>query len=230
MPIRDHFRPPVGNRLPWESLFNGWASGIADVLNGPYLPEEYVGLEYVTLHGRPEVDARSFSDPATASQGFVRPPPPPPHQTRPMALPDSVEVRVRDREWKTFVAAVVLVTPANKGTTASRLGLAARCVGYLQRGMGVAVVVVVTTGEGNIHNDICGMLGTPGGLEPTGLYAEAYRPALRQGRAELDIWVNPFSVGDPLPTMPLRLIADYFVPVELEATYMEACRRRRLIA
>jgi hypothetical protein len=29
--------------------------------------------------------------------------------------------------------------------------------------------------------------------------------------------------------MPLRLIADYFVPVELESTYTEACRRRRLI-
>ena len=40
---------------------------------------------------------------------------------------------------------------------------------------------------------------------------------------------NQFNVGDTLPTMPLRLIADYFVPVELELTYTEACRRRRLI-
>jgi hypothetical protein len=61
------------------------------------------------------------------------------------------------------------------------------------------------------------------------LYAASYRPVLRDGRPEVDIWANAFAVGDPLPTMPLRLIADYFVPVELEATYMEACRRRRLL-
>jgi hypothetical protein len=29
--------------------------------------------------------------------------------------------------------------------------------------------------------------------------------------------------------MPLRLTGDLFVPVDFEATYMEACRRRRLV-
>jgi hypothetical protein len=43
------------------------------------------------------------------------------------------------------------------------------------------------------------------------------------------VWTATFAVGDPLPTMPLRLIADYFVPVDFEAAYTEACRRRRLI-
>ena len=32
----------------------------------------------------------------------------------------------------------------------------------------------------------------------------------------------------PLPLLPLRLTGDLFVPVDFEAAYQEACRRRRL--
>ena len=60
------------------------------------------------------------------------------------------------------------------------------------------------------------------------LYAVAYRPVLREERAEIDIWSTKFNVGDPLPTLPLRLTGDLFVPVDFEAAYQEACRRRRL--
>jgi len=42
------------------------------------------------------------------------------------------------------------------------------------------------------------------------------------------IWPATFAVGDPLPELPLRLTGDLFVPVDFEATYQEACRRRRL--
>ena len=38
----------------------------------------------------------------------------------------------------------------------------------------------------------------------------------------------PLSVGVALPTMPLRIVGSLFVPVDLEATYAEACRRRRI--
>jgi len=60
------------------------------------------------------------------------------------------------------------------------------------------------------------------------LYSVAYRPVLRQERAEIDLWTATFNIGQPLPTMPLRLTGDLFVPVDFEATYAEACRRRRL--
>ena len=63
---------------------------------------------------------------------------------------------------------------------------------------------------------------------PTTLYAVAYRPVLRGEQAEIDIWPATFAVGDPLPELPLRLTGDLFVPVGFEATYQEACRRRRL--
>jgi hypothetical protein len=50
-----------------------------------------------------------------------------------------------------------------------------------------------------------------------------FRPPLRT-RA----WAYPCALGQVLPTLPLRLQGDLFVPVDLESTYQEACRRRRI--
>jgi hypothetical protein len=61
------------------------------------------------------------------------------------------------------------------------------------------------------------------------LYAAAYRPVLRGDTPEIEIWAQACALEAALPTMPLRLIRDLFVPVEFEATYMETCRQRRLI-
>ena len=74
--------------------------------------------------------------------------------------------------------------------------------------------------------------GFPPGLElpdEPGLYAVSYRPAVRDKKPVIDVWLAPFAVGDPLPTMPLRLTGELFVPVDFEAAYTEACRRQRLI-
>lgn len=108
----------------------------------------------------------------------------------------------------------------------------AKVVSLLRLGVCVLVVDVVTVGRVHLHNLIAQRLGAPVDVAlpvETHTFAATYRPVIRDNRPQLDIWVNAFAVGDPLPTMPLRLIADYFVPVELEATYTEACRRRRLI-
>lgn len=62
------------------------------------------------------------------------------------------------------------------------------------------------------------------------LYAVAYRPLHRGGKDEIDIWRSPLSVGKVLPVMPLALNAELVIAVDLEATYMESCRRKRLTA
>ena len=46
---------------------------------------------------------------------------------------------------------------------------------------------------------------------------------------QIDVWAQSCAVGTVLPTMPLRLTGDLFVPVEFEATYLETCRQRRLL-
>ncbi|MGL4554625.1 MAG: hypothetical protein ACRC33_25960 [Gemmataceae bacterium] len=45
-----------------------------------------------------------------------------------------------------------------------------------------------------------------------------------QERRETEVWATPLSVGDRLPTMPLRLSHDEFTPVDFEAAYEQSCR------
>ena len=137
-----------------------------------------------------------------------------------------------DRGGRQLVGAVELVSPGNKDRGGKLEGFVAKCVGYLTGGASLVVVDVVTDRRGVVHNDILRELGAPAELEPADdrtLYATAYRPVVRGERSEVEVWHAGLAVGDPLPTMPLRLVADDFVPVELEQTYTDTCRRRRLI-
>jgi hypothetical protein len=132
---------------------------------------------------------------------------------------------------RTLVAAIELVSPGNKDRGAKRRLFAAKCATYLSRGIGLIVVDVVTSRQGNLHNDLIDLLGLDAGFQmPAGqaLYGVAYRP-LRVGAAErIETWPVPLAVGQPLPTLPLSLEAEHCVPVDLEAAYAEACQRRRL--
>ena len=60
------------------------------------------------------------------------------------------------------------------------------------------------------------------------LYAVAYRPLRVAGTDRIETWPMPLAVGRPLPRVPLSLEAELCVPVDLEAAYSEACRRRRV--
>ena len=64
----------------------------------------------------------------------------------------------------------------------------------------------------------------------TSLYAVAYRPLRRSHGDAIDLWRAPVALGAALPTLPLGLRADLVIPVDFEATYAEACRRKRLTA
>lgn len=53
----------------------------------------------------------------------------------------------------------------------------------------------------------------------------------RVRRAEgdrIELWRRPLAVGGVLPVLPLGLRNAGVVPVDLEATYNESCRRSRL--
>jgi len=51
----------------------------------------------------------------------------------------------------------------------------------------------------------------------------------RQERNEIDVWPHLLTVGEVLPTLPLALRGHGCVPLDLEATYLETCRRSRLV-
>ncbi len=60
------------------------------------------------------------------------------------------------------------------------------------------------------------------------LYAVAYRPVVRDQTELFEAWPHALALGQPLPTVPLALNAELCLPIDLEATYVAACRRRRL--
>lgn len=231
MPLLDHFRPPVADLDQWNSFHSNWATRIADRLV-ELVPAEFRVHENLKIGGGLEIDiAATRNADATRRHSDWRPPPP--SATTPATFPDRFEVLVfRNLGGRQLVAAIELISPGNKDSPETREAFAGKVASYLHERVSVLIVDVVTERHANLHDEIVRHMRLPGDLRmPPGadLYAVSYRPVIRDGRPEYDVWTAAFAVGDPLPTMPLRLIADVFVPVELEATYTEACRRRRLI-
>jgi hypothetical protein len=245
MPLFDHFRPPVSADLPWDSLHSGWASTIAVALNQRWLSRDFIALEHTHVGPRVEIDVATFERPgATTSPvlpngggGVATLPevyaPPEVLAAIPAVFPDRFEVRVfTTREGRRLVGAIELISPGNKDRSDERQALVARCANYLNQGVSVVLIDVVTTRRANVHNELLRWLNAAAGLLPDDvpLYAAAYRPVLRGETPQIDVWARACDVGTPLPTMPLRLLGDLFVPVEFETTYLETCRQRRLIA
>jgi hypothetical protein len=247
MPLRDHFRPPVEDLLEWDSLHSGWASNVTEALNTEWLPPEFVAKEHRHGEGRLEIDVATYQrahgpapgvpgGPNGAGSPAVTVPrlyaPPEATQTMPGVFPDDFEVRVFSTDLGThLVAAIEFISPGNKDRPDQRRAFAAKCATYLQQGVSLVIVDVVTKRRANLHNELVHLMGAGDEcLMPasTSLYAVAYRPVLRKDKAEIDLWPVPLAVGEVLPTMPLRLLNDLFVPVELEGTYTETCRKRRL--
>lgn len=150
----------------------------------------------------------------------------------PALFPETFEVRVFSTvTGLTLVGAIELVSPGNKDRPEERRAFAIKCASYLHQGVSLIVVDVVTNRRANLHNETMRLMAADPRFEMAGapsLYAVAYRPVRRQDRAEIDLWPATFAVGDPLPTLPLRLTGDEFVSVDFEGPYQEACRRRRL--
>lgn len=235
MPLLDHFRPPVSDEIQWNTFHSAWASTLANHLN-PIVPPEYRVHENLKLGGGVEIDVAALRHPpggnGTATPRLSGWQPGPPLATVAAVFPERFEVLVfRQSGGRQLVAAIELVSPGNKDRAETCEAFASKVASYLHEAVSVLVVDVVTERRANLHNEVVRLMGLPDDLRLTPdvpLYAVSYRPVARDGRAEIDLWANPLAVGDPLPTMPLRLIADYFVPVDLEATYAETCRLRRL--
>jgi hypothetical protein len=241
VPLLDHFHPPLSDRRPWESFHTAWASTLADVLNRDVLPPGYIALEQVHAGAAIEIDVATSTDPtssASANGGgtATRTPAVWTPATAPLLLPavfpPTATVEILTTEGgRTLVAAIELVSPGNKDRGAKRRLFAAKCATYLSRGIGLIVVDVVTSRQGNLHNVLVDLLGLDAAFQmPTdhSLYSVAYRPIRDGGSERIETWPIALSVGQPLPTLPLSLEAEHCVAVDLEAAYTEACQRRRL--
>ena len=240
MPLLDHFHPPLSTQRHWESFHTTWATAIADALNEEWLPEGYFAEEQLHPAARVEIDVATFEEEShtnrTGGVALAGPhvyTPSTPTWTIPNAIIEGIELLVFSSEGgPTLVGAVELVSPANKDRQESRRAFAVKCASYLQQGIGLLIVDVVTSRSANLHNETMSLLDQPAECQMSPsveLYAVAYRPIRRGERDEINVWPQSLAIGKSLPELPLWIGPELVVPVSLDSTYTNACRRRRLL-
>lgn len=239
MPLRDHFHPPLSRERRWESFHAAWLGSLADALNRD-LPPGYFAEEQTHAGASVEIDVATFEgDDVTGrieKNGNVATlpakvwSPPKAAFTLPAIFADDFEVRVFDaRSGPRLVAAIELVSPANKDRAEARQAFVTKCASYLHQGIHTVIIDIVTERRVNLHNALLEMLQAPASAlqaDAVLLYATAYRPVRRQENEEIDVWAEALALAAALPTMPLALSGDYCLPVDLESTYTDALRRQ----
>jgi hypothetical protein len=233
MPLLDHFHPPLVTARHWESFHGRWAAALFDLLNDHLLPEGYFAEMEVRLGTRIEVDVATLTNlPSTSATGPAGWVPPPPRAVVPLTFPESVEVLVHAGEGgPTLVAAIELVSPSNKDRPDTREAFVIKCAAYLQAGCGLILVDVVSSSTACLHNDLADLLGVPQMQLPAAprLYVAAYHPRRQDEQEQMAVWTESLTIGATLPTMPLFVRGFGPLPIDLEATYHEACVRARLV-
>jgi hypothetical protein len=242
MPLLDHFRPPLSTQRHWESFHAAWAGALADFLNEEWLPEGYFAEEQVHPSARVEIDVATFEEshadrlanndaPVATLQSKVWAPPAP-TMTIPVDFPERFEVKVfRAEGGPTLVAAIELVSPGNKDRSEHRRAFTTKCANYLYHGISLVIIDIVTTRQANLHDELVQLVCTEGAdARPpdTSLYAAAYWPRQRRDGGLIDIWTAVLSLGNSFPTLPLAISSELCIPLDLDATYADACHRRRL--
>jgi hypothetical protein len=244
MPLLDHFHPPLAPVRHWESFHARWAASLADALN-PQLPDPYFAEPQAHAGARVEVDVAAFESapPPSRASAFqdgniaLLPAqlwtPPAPALSMPGVCPEAFEVLVfHDEGGARLVGAIELVSPGNKDRPDRRRAFGVKCASYLYQGIGVVLIDIVTSRQANLHNEIVQIMKNDARFllpETVNLYAIAYRPVRRQQEDAIDFWPATLTLGETLSTLPLFLGQELGLPVDLEVTYMEACRRLKLV-
>ena len=244
MPLRDHFRPPVWKQASWEGFHGGWPMTMVQQL-ARTLPPEFSAEPRVHLGSYFEIDVCAYEDDepkkpwvgskdesggvATATWA-----PPEPTLTVDVDLAEQYEyeVLVYDHSrGRQLVAAVEIVSPANKDRPENRRAFVTKCAALLQQGVSVSMVDLVTTRSFNLYCELLALFDRMDPAftsNPPSIYAVTCR-CRKMGRTpKLATWAYPLAVGEPLPTLPIWLADDLNVALELEASYEETCRVLRI--
>ena len=240
MPLRDHFRPPLDNEHHWASFHATWPVMIVANLN-PKLPRGYSAAPRVHSGSSAEIDVVTFEnengegvfagDDQANGGGVATAVWAPPRPTLAVAtdLPaqDIYEVLVYDSiRHRRLVAAVEIVSPANKDRPEHRRAFAAKCAGLLRERVSITIIDVVTTRTHNLYEELLDLIGqSDPGLRPESplLYAAACRMTKRGNEWILETWVQSLELGRLLPIVPLWLADDVAVPLELHDSYEQSC-------
>jgi hypothetical protein len=242
MALLDHFRPPIFNRGSWEGFHGMWPALMVIDL-GQSLPDHYTAEPRVHLGKNFEVDIGTFdvsdskdlrSDgPGDGSVTMLWAPPEPTLtlQLDPADLYE-YEVLIFDQQrGRELVAAIEIVSPANKDRPETRLAFKSKCAALLQKGICLSIVDLVTIKHFNLYSEVLGMFGQSDpafSLDPTEIYAVTCRSHDRGVHSRFESWAYPMIVGQPLPKLPIWLTNDHAISLDLNVSYEQTCQALRL--
>jgi hypothetical protein len=218
MPLRDHFRPPVSKFASWEGFHGMLPMAIVQRL-APQLPDDLIAEPRIRL-GTYGVATATWAPPEPTLAVDADP-------TEQYAY----EVLIFDLErQRELVAAVEIVSPANKDRPANRRAMVAKCAAMLQNGVCISIVDLVTTRKFNLYVDLLELIGqTDPAFSPApATYAVTCRGRKVDETPRFESWAYPLVVGQPLATLPVWLSEDLAVSLDLEASYEDACKALRI--
>ena len=164
MPLRDHFRAPFTHRRSWDEIHGGWPMVIAEHLN-TQLPPEYFAAPRVHLGSQYEIDVGAFDAPT-----------------------DEYETLIYHQDGRRLVAAIEIISPANKDRPETRNRFATKCTALMLDEVAVILIDVVTTRRANLYADLLAQIGEhdPAIREQPPTYAAAcrWRPQGKKGRLD----------------------------------------------
>jgi hypothetical protein len=242
MPLRDHFHPPLQNNPNAESITASWATMLLQWLNKSGLPAGYRAEQEVFGGPRVIIDLGAIEKPnangapgssttgggvATAAQSSA----PPAVLAGEVSFADAdlYEVKVLNEDAR-IAAAIELVSRSNKDRPEARRAFAIKCASYLQAGLSVVFVDIVTNRRADLHSELAHLLDLPDSLHWSsrkGTAAVSYRVVGTSDGTRLEVWPEELVVGSPLPPLPLWLSHDLSITLDLETTYEAAWAAHR---
>src|SRR5262249_40691796 len=129
-----------------------------------------------------------------------------------------------------LVAAIEIVSPANKDRPESRQLFVSKCFNLLRQDVCVSIIDLVTIRQFNLYAELLTLLGcSDPALRPLpSTYAVTCRKRRMDRQTKLDAWFRPLVIGELLPSLPVWLSESQTVSLDLEASYEETCRVLRI--
>ena len=242
MPLRDHFRPPLATIRRGKNSTagaHGHCPAASQAVAPGYVsaprvragPTHWRSMSPLTRRKprRPSHLRKPDSGGATAVCTAA------PSMAIETELPDDdeYECRIYDAErGRTLVAAIEMVSPANKDRPEKRNAFVGKCAALLRNGVAVSVV---GHRDHPLLQSVRGTDDIPWPPRPDAWprAGRGVRRVMQVGcksdRAVLETWSHPLIVGQPLPTLPLWLTDTLSVPLDLRGgVYEQACEDLRI--
>ncbi len=225
MPIHDWTRAQAGDLHHFHYF---WIAAIGNALNGGLLPPGYMAMvEQVTDRPIPDVVTLQAREPKEGPEGGIAVASAPP-TARVIARMERINYakradRVVIRHGRGKVVAIIeIVSPGNKESRHAIRSFVEKAADILNQGVNLLVVDLfppTPRDPQGIHKAIWDELCDEPFEAPPG------KPLIVASYLGGDIptaYVEPVGIGDALPSLPIFLSEDRYIPAPLEQTYQEA--------